>query len=211
MKRLFHRKDKNKSSSELGSSAGATPPPTAQYPSPGVTPPPPAATPANAQQPPPGMVAVQGQQGATYVPRPPRVQDVGNAIGWSVAMTAFDFGYLLELADYLASSTSASKEAAKALTKEFKVSWGQWEALETESDGYYRRRRSRSAHVLLTVLIPNRDLFAARDSAGARACSPLDRYLVPQHRHEVPPYVVIISSQFCQRHYVPGGRRSPDH
>lgn len=120
MKRLFHRKDKNKSSSELGSSAGATPPPTAQYPSPGVTPPPPAATPANAQQPPPGMVAVQGQQGATYVPRPPRVQDVGNAIGWSVAMTAFDFGYLLELADYLASSTSASKEAAKALTKEFK-------------------------------------------------------------------------------------------
>jgi hypothetical protein len=53
------------------------------------------------------MVAVQGQQGATYVPRPPRVQDVGNAIGWSVAMTAFDFGYLLELADYLASSTSA--------------------------------------------------------------------------------------------------------
>ena len=94
------------------------------------------------------MVAVQGQQGATYVPRPPRVQDVGNAIGWSVAMTAFDFGYLLELADYLASSTSASKEAAKALTKEFKVSWGQWEALETESDGYYRRRRSRSAHVL---------------------------------------------------------------
>jgi hypothetical protein len=33
------------------------------------------------------------------------VQDVGNAIGWSVAMTAFDFGYLLELADYLASST----------------------------------------------------------------------------------------------------------
>lgn len=118
MKRLFHRKDKNKfSPSEQGSSAGATPP-TAQYPSPGITPPPPA-VPANAQ-PPPGMVAVQGQQGA-YVPRPPRVQDVGNAIGWSVAMTAFDFGYLLELADYLASSTTASKEAAKALTKEFKV------------------------------------------------------------------------------------------
>ena len=121
MKRLFHRKDKNKSSSEQGSSAGATPP-TAQYPSPGVTPPP-AAVPLNAQ-PPPGMVAVQGQQGAAYVPRPPRVQDVGNAIGWSVAMTAFDFGYLLELADYLASSASASKEAAKALTKEFKVSSG---------------------------------------------------------------------------------------
>lgn len=140
MKRLFHRKDKNKSSSEQGSSAGATPP-TAQYPSPGVTPPP-AAVPLNAQ-PPPGMVTVQGQQGATYVPRPPRVQDVGNAIGWSVAMTAFDFGYLLELADYLASSASASKEAAKALTKEFKVSSGRNVGLTRDRSGGHYRRRSR--------------------------------------------------------------------
>ncbi|GAA5862036.1 hypothetical protein JCM3774_006148 [Rhodotorula dairenensis] len=131
MKRLFHRKDKGKTSDPDSTHADRTSSPTATQarvdgvPSSGLAPAVPiaghtaAAAVPNPHVPPPGMVAVQGHQGA-FVPRPPRVQDVGNAIGWSVAMTAFDYGYLLELADYLASSGSASKDAAKALTKEFK-------------------------------------------------------------------------------------------
>lgn len=55
------------------------------------------------------------------IPRPPRVQDVANAIGWSCGV-GFDFAYILNLADYLIASKDASKDAAKALTKEFKVS-----------------------------------------------------------------------------------------
>jgi hypothetical protein len=53
-------------------------------------------------------------------------------------MTAFDFGYLLELADYLASSTSASKEAAKALTKESRFGISTVRSTWAERD---RRRR----------------------------------------------------------------------
>ncbi|GAA5827911.1 hypothetical protein JCM11251_007726 [Rhodosporidiobolus azoricus] len=59
------------------------------------------------------------------LPRPPRVQDVGNAIGWSCAMPSFDWGYVLALADHLSQNGDAKKkgpaeEAAKALRKEFK-------------------------------------------------------------------------------------------
>ncbi|GAA6055027.1 hypothetical protein JCM3770_006701 [Rhodotorula araucariae] len=64
-----------------------------------------------------GLVPVQGGGG---VPRPPKVQDVGNAIGWSVAMPSFDWTYVLALGDYLSASNSASKDATKALIKEFK-------------------------------------------------------------------------------------------
>ncbi|GAA6001714.1 uncharacterized protein JCM10292_005005 [Rhodotorula paludigena] len=64
--------------------------------------------------------ALHQQQQRPGLPRPPRVQDVGNAIGWSVAMPSFDTAYILHFADYLSSSSSASKEAAKALIKEFK-------------------------------------------------------------------------------------------
>ncbi|GAA5990346.1 hypothetical protein JCM10908_007327 [Rhodotorula pacifica] len=111
MKRLFQRKDKHKHDHD--------PSPTQTSGGPLAPPVPIAAATPNPHAPPPGMVPVQGLQGA-FVPRPPRVQDVGNAIGWSVAMNTFDYAYLLELADYLASSANASKEAAKALTKEFK-------------------------------------------------------------------------------------------
>lgn len=41
--------------------------------------------------------------------------------GWSCAMPSFDWAYILSLAEYLSSSSSASKDAAKALVKEFKV------------------------------------------------------------------------------------------
>ncbi|GAA6007456.1 hypothetical protein JCM11491_004169 [Sporobolomyces phaffii] len=54
------------------------------------------------------------------LPPPPRVHNVGQAIGWSVAMPAFDFPYLLALGDHLSSSSQASKDAAKALRTEFK-------------------------------------------------------------------------------------------
>lgn len=36
-------------------------------------------------------------------------------------MPSFDWSYILSLAEYLSSSSSASKDAAKALVKEFKV------------------------------------------------------------------------------------------
>jgi len=64
--------------------------------------------------PPPPPQAPQG------LPPPPRVQNVGNAIGWSVSMPQFDFPYLLSLGDYLSSSSQASKDASKALRTEFK-------------------------------------------------------------------------------------------
>ncbi|SCZ94620.1 BZ3500_MvSof-1268-A1-R1_Chr12-3g04002 [Microbotryum saponariae] len=54
------------------------------------------------------------------VMRPPRVRDVINAIGWSCAAPQFDFTYVLALADHIGFSTAASKDAAKALRKEFK-------------------------------------------------------------------------------------------
>lgn len=181
MKRLFHRKNKSKTATPDPASAAEGPSPTPSQSRTGavVT-----ATSssssssglaANARPAaPPGMVPVQGQQGA-FVPRPPRVQDVGNAIGWSVAMSAFDYGYLLELADYLASSASASKDAAKALAKEFKVS---------------------PAHPTVTAVLSYAEIptppcyghpFAARHAAGPGTCSPLDRDPVPQHRYKVPP------------------------
>ncbi|GAA5903112.1 uncharacterized protein JCM6883_002701 [Sporobolomyces salmoneus] len=58
--------------------------------------------------------------GSPSLPPPPRVQNVGNAIGWSVAMPQFDFPYLLALGDHLSSSSQASKDASKALRTEFK-------------------------------------------------------------------------------------------
>ncbi|SGY19837.1 BQ5605_C017g08343 [Microbotryum silenes-dioicae] len=54
------------------------------------------------------------------VMQPPRVRDVMNAIGWSCATPQFDFTYVLALADHIGLSTAASKDAAKALRKEFK-------------------------------------------------------------------------------------------
>ncbi|GAA6037708.1 hypothetical protein JCM8097_002299 [Rhodosporidiobolus ruineniae] len=58
------------------------------------------------------------------LPRPPRLSDVGNAIGWSCAMPSFDWGYVLALADYLSQEGKNRKgpaeESAKALRKEFK-------------------------------------------------------------------------------------------
>ncbi|BGP19888.1 hypothetical protein JCM10213_008638 [Rhodosporidiobolus nylandii] len=68
---------------------------------------------------PPGMVPAQG---GGHLPRPPKVQDVGNAIGWSCAMPSFDWGYVLALADYISQGTKKgpAEEAAKALRKEFK-------------------------------------------------------------------------------------------
>ncbi|GAA5933465.1 hypothetical protein JCM1841_001324 [Sporobolomyces salmonicolor] len=127
MKRLF-----NKSKSTLSPSSPATP-----TDSPGGTPiagtPPPSGAPALDASPPPNahqqLQYDPSQynpsqnapvQGGGAVPRPPRVQNVGNAIGWSCAMPTFDFPYVLSLADYLSSSSDASKEAAKALRKEFK-------------------------------------------------------------------------------------------
>ncbi|BGP51406.1 hypothetical protein JCM10450v2_007348 [Rhodotorula kratochvilovae] len=59
-------------------------------------------------------------RGGGGVPRPPRVQDVGNAIGWSVAMPSFDWTYVLALGDRLSANQGASKDAMKALIKEFK-------------------------------------------------------------------------------------------
>ncbi|GAA6014573.1 hypothetical protein JCM10207_001649 [Rhodosporidiobolus poonsookiae] len=68
-----------------------------------------------------GMVPAHGGGG---VPRPPRVTDVGNAIGWSCAMPSFDWGYLLALSDHLnqegKNRKGPAEEAAKALRKEFK-------------------------------------------------------------------------------------------
>ncbi|ORY85968.1 hypothetical protein BCR35DRAFT_302581 [Leucosporidium creatinivorum] len=58
--------------------------------------------------------------GSARVMGPPRVTDVLNAIGWSCASPAFDYPYVLSLADYLATSSAAAKEAARALRKEFK-------------------------------------------------------------------------------------------
>ncbi|KAK4052305.1 hypothetical protein OIO90_004386 [Microbotryomycetes sp. JL221] len=52
--------------------------------------------------------------------RPPPPTQVSNAIGWSCASSTFDFPFVLALADHLSSSSAASKEAAKALRKEFK-------------------------------------------------------------------------------------------
>ncbi|GAA5979290.1 hypothetical protein JCM11641_001984 [Rhodosporidiobolus odoratus] len=68
---------------------------------------------------PSGMMPAQG---GGQVPRPPRVEDVGNAIGWCCAMPAFEWAYVLALADYLSQGTKKgpSEEAAKALRKEFK-------------------------------------------------------------------------------------------
>ncbi|SCV73186.1 BQ2448_7111 [Microbotryum intermedium] len=54
------------------------------------------------------------------VMQPPRVKDVINAIGWSCAAPQFDYTYVLALADHIGLSAAASKDAAKALRKEFK-------------------------------------------------------------------------------------------
>ncbi|GAA5888424.1 hypothetical protein JCM6882_008615 [Rhodosporidiobolus microsporus] len=72
-----------------------------------------------------GMARGGGGRGAGGLPRPPRVQEVGNAIGWSCAMPTFDWGYVLALADHLSQGGDPKKkgpaeEAAKALRKEFK-------------------------------------------------------------------------------------------
>ncbi|GAA5901451.1 hypothetical protein JCM5296_003013 [Sporobolomyces johnsonii] len=122
MKRLFTK-------SKSTSAPSSTPPPSeSPRPTPGAgTPPPPGAS-ALAASPPPNTqqqlqynpAQIVPVQGGGAVPRPPRVQNVGNAIGWSCAMPTFDFPYVLSLADYLSSSSDASKEAAKALRKEFK-------------------------------------------------------------------------------------------
>lgn len=36
-------------------------------------------------------------------------------------MNTFDYGYILQLADFISLSSAAAKEAAKALRREFKV------------------------------------------------------------------------------------------
>lgn len=139
MKRLFH---KNKRSDAQGTQSPAATPPNGVHTPPthssSGSPPPPAGGQhqnpqwqqgSGQQYGPPGQqyimvpVPVQAFQGGRQgggVPRPPRVQDVGNAVGWSVAMPSFDWAYLLALGDYLSTSSSASKDATKALIKEFK-------------------------------------------------------------------------------------------
>ncbi|GAA5891449.1 hypothetical protein JCM8208_007284 [Rhodotorula glutinis] len=124
MKRLFHKNKRSEAPTPT-----STPPSDGQYApaanSPASPPPHLAAAqhPGQGQQYAPqhggqGFVPVQGGGGG--VPRPPRVQDVGNAVGWSVAMPAFDWAYLLALSDHLSTSSSASKDATKALIAEFK-------------------------------------------------------------------------------------------
>ncbi|GAA5845856.1 hypothetical protein JCM3766R1_004635 [Sporobolomyces carnicolor] len=81
--------------------------------------PPQSTTPEEPAQPPPTSTRTTAVPGGS-LPPPPRVQNVGNAIGWSVAMPQFDFPYLLALSDYLSSSSQASKDASKALRTEFK-------------------------------------------------------------------------------------------
>ncbi|BGO95326.1 hypothetical protein NBRC10512_004343 [Rhodotorula toruloides] len=142
MKRLF-----NKSKRTASSPSTETPSPSHTPPSHPATPTPPLAPahsrPAPTPPPHPQQVYEQGGQqyvlvpvpvgqwqaqqggcgragGGGGVPRPPSVRDVGNAIGWSCAMPSFDWSYILSLAEYLSSSSSASKDAAKALVKEFK-------------------------------------------------------------------------------------------
>ncbi|GAA5930836.1 uncharacterized protein JCM15063_002473 [Sporobolomyces koalae] len=105
MKRLFNRKH---------SSPTATPP-SEQAPPLGRSSPPPRAALA-----PPVPQSSQGANPGYSLPPPPRIENVGNAIGWSIAMPTFDFPYLLSLSDYLSSSSHASKDAAKALRTEFK-------------------------------------------------------------------------------------------
>ncbi|GAA5862019.1 hypothetical protein JCM8547_001560 [Rhodosporidiobolus lusitaniae] len=64
-----------------------------------------------------------GHRGAQNgIPRPPRVENVGNAVGWSCAMPQFEWAYVLALADYISqgSKKGPAEEAAKALRKEFK-------------------------------------------------------------------------------------------
>ncbi|GAA5839150.1 hypothetical protein JCM9279_002609 [Rhodotorula babjevae] len=124
MKRLFHKNKRSEASTPT-----STPPNDAQYAAaanPTTSPPPHLAStphPGQAQQygqPQGGQGLVPVQGGGGGVPRPPRVQDVGNAVGWSVAMPAFDWAYLLALSDHLSTSSSASKDATKALIAEFK-------------------------------------------------------------------------------------------
>ncbi|KPV72045.1 uncharacterized protein RHOBADRAFT_56178 [Rhodotorula graminis WP1] len=124
MKRLFHKNKRSETATPTATPPGdgqyapvanssTSPPPhlaAAQYQGQGQQ----HAQPQSGQ----GFVPVQGSGGG--VPRPPRVQDVGNAVGWSVAMPAFDWAYLLALSDHLSTSSSASKDATKALIAEFK-------------------------------------------------------------------------------------------
>ncbi|GAA5969653.1 hypothetical protein JCM3765_000612 [Sporobolomyces pararoseus] len=100
MKRLFNRKQSPPQSTTAENQVPPPPPPSSTHP----TSNPPSSFPPQ----------LQG------LPPPPRVQNVGNAIGWSVSMPQFDFPYLLSLSDYLSSSSQASKDASKALRTEFK-------------------------------------------------------------------------------------------
>lgn len=124
MKRLFHKNKRSEAPTPT-----STPPSDSQYaPAADSTASPPphlaaAQHPGQGQQyaqPPGGQGFVPAQGGGGGLPRPPRVQDVGNAVGWSVAMPAFDWAYLLALSDHLSTSSSASKDATKALIAEFK-------------------------------------------------------------------------------------------
>ncbi|GAA5878078.1 hypothetical protein JCM16303_002839 [Sporobolomyces ruberrimus] len=103
MKRLFNRKHSPTESPSTPEEAISSQSPTSSF------------TPSQSSQPQPAPPV-----GSYALPPPPRVQMVGNVIGWSVAMPTFDFPYLLQFSDYLSSSGQASKEAAKALRQEFK-------------------------------------------------------------------------------------------
>ncbi|KAM0786118.1 hypothetical protein ACM66B_006928 [Microbotryomycetes sp. NB124-2] len=134
MKRLFNKKDKSSSansSSDVSSASTGQPQQQQQQLTNGGT-----SVNASAQHPisqpymgpgapqvPQGYVLMHAPVLVPVVPghmRPPPPQQVSNAIGWSCASSTFDFPYILSLADHLSSSSAASKEAAKALRKEFK-------------------------------------------------------------------------------------------
>lgn len=50
----------------------------------------------------------------------PRVENVAAVIGYSCANAVLDYAYILALADFISTSSTASKDAARALRKELK-------------------------------------------------------------------------------------------
>ncbi|KAM0747771.1 hypothetical protein T439DRAFT_328432 [Meredithblackwellia eburnea MCA 4105] len=60
------------------------------------------------------------EQQQSFIPNPPPIHHITQIIGWSVAHNPLDFPILLQLADYISTSTDRSKEAARAIRKELK-------------------------------------------------------------------------------------------
>lgn len=179
MKRLFHRKDKTSNQPQ------ATYNDLQPYHQPGAPTASTAAPPHGNSLAPPVPHANPPQGSTATIPRPPRVSDVGNAIGWTCGV-GFDFAYILSLADHLVASKDASKEAAKALSKEFKVRHRFSHAMRGEGRKLWLVSCLPFSIVQGKRLTPAPHRLAARGASSPRARRSPNRHPLPQYRHSLP-------------------------